>query len=57
MGNDQVGRREGGDRGGESPMGGVRRRNGRGISGMGGNEVQRKIGTEGSEWGECSEKN
>lgn len=28
-------------------MGGVRRRNGGGISGMGGNEVKRKMGGEG----------
>lgn len=28
-------------------MGGVRRRNGEGISGMGGNEVKRKMGGEG----------
>lgn len=56
MGRDQVGRREGGDRGGESPMGGVRRRKEGviwrgGISGMGGDKVQRKIGGEGSELG------
>lgn len=54
MGKDQVGRREGGDRGGETPMGGVRRRNGGGITGMGGNEVQRKMVGEGGE--SCSEK-
>lgn len=47
MGKDQVGRREGGDRGGELFMGGVRRRNRGGIMGMGGNEVQRKMGGEG----------
>lgn len=54
MGKDQVGRREGGDREGESPMGGVRRgrRNGRGISRMGGNEAQRKMGERGVNGGQ-----
>lgn len=54
MGKYQVGRREGGDRGVETPMGAVRRRNGGGITGMGGNEVQRKMVGEGGE--SCSEK-
>lgn len=39
-------------------MGGVRRRNGGGISGMGGNEVKRKMGGEGVQkrvCGHCTE--
>lgn len=56
MGKDQVGRREGGDREGESPMSAVRR-NGGGILGIGGNEAQRKLVGGGDQIRVCGSKN